>query len=607
MIIERLEVEGGFLDGLVLDFKSNLNVLIGGRGVGKTGIVELIRYCLSAPTLDPEQTKASFNHASGVLGDGLAKLTVVIEGAGHAISRSIGDRRATPPVAAKAVPLIFSQREIETLGRTPRGRLNLLDSFLPSALVDSEVEKAAIKSLSVEIRDICGEIDEIQAQLEGKEAIESDLASLRRAQSALGQQSTEKDRRLAEMDAAQKEVNKLTLAQHSLERAKERLDRWIQALPVNPGSRVDLGEWPMAEDPLKQVRAALAEDAAAISALVLRGKGYLRVVDEEIFKVVARKQPLEDKLRQLRQNLEEEQAGAGRIAREIGRLEEALSRMKSLQQVETEKRSAADKAQTERMRLLTLISDRNQELFEKRSAIAAQLSKSLAPRLKVEVRHSVDVSEYEQAIIDALRGSNLRYNEIAPSLARGLSPIELCRIVYAKDYKGLAKIINISEDRAWRLVEALRAGRIENVLIAPVSDEVHFYLLDGVAYKHIDDLSIGQRCTVLLSIILENRGVALIIDQPEDHLDNEFVADTLIKAIKGREKYAQTIISTHNANIPVLGDASLVVQLDSNGQRGFVKCRGPLTSPPIVEAILGIMEGGVEAFAKRSKFYESAP
>ena len=106
-----------------------------------------------------------------------------------------------------------------------------------------------------------------------------------------------------------------------------------------------------------------------------------------------------------------------------------------------------------------------------------------------------------------------------------------------------------------------------------------------------------------LSLILENKNRILIIDQPEDHLDNEFITSTLIRSLSKRSSLAQTIISSHNANIPVLGDAELVVNLDSNGRRGFVKHAGPINQDDIKSAIESIMEGGREAFQFRSHFY----
>ena len=136
-----------------------------------------------------------------------------------------------------------------------------------------------------------------------------------------------------------------------------------------------------------------------------------------------------------------------------------------------------------------------------------------------------------------------------------------------------------------------------------VEDNVYLRLLDGNDYKHFSDLSTGQRCTVVLPIILEHRDRILIVDQPEDHIDNAFIVDTLIKALLHRSPEAQIVFSTHNANIPVLGDADLVVHMGSDGRRGFVSVAAPLETPQVVKSILSVMEGGAEAFQHRARFY----
>jgi hypothetical protein len=95
----------------------------------------------------------------------------------------------------------------------------------------------------------------------------------------------------------------------------------------------------------------------------------------------------------------------------------------------------------------------------------------------------------------------------------------------------------------------------------------------------------------------------LIVDQPEDHIDNAFIAETLIKVILSRGEQGQTIFSTHNPNIPVLGDADLVLHLGSDGRRGFRLSSGPLDEVSIVNAISTVMEGGAKAFSQRARFY----
>ena len=93
------------------------------------------------------------------------------------------------------------------------------------------------------------------------------------------------------------------------------------------------------------------------------------------------------------------------------------------------------------------------------------------------------------------------------------------------------------------------------------------------------------------------------MDQPEDHLDNAFVASTLVPSLRQRGESDQYIVTTHNANIPVLGEAQRVVVMDSDGERGFARHQGPLDDPETVDAVTSILEGGAAAFARRARFY----
>jgi len=70
---------------------------------------------------------------------------------------------------------------------------------------------------------------------------------------------------------------------------------------------------------------------------------------------------------------------------------------------------------------------------------------------------------------------------------------------------------------------------------------------------------------------------------------------------------SQIIFSTHNPNIPVLGNADNVIHLDSDGKRGYVMAKGELNQEDIVDSISTVMEGGSQAFASRSKFYDQYP
>jgi ABC-type cobalamin/Fe3+-siderophores transport system ATPase subunit len=156
-----------------------------------------------------------------------------------------------------------------------------------------------------------------------------------------------------------------------------------------------------------------------------------------------------------------------------------------------------------------------------------------------------------------------------------------------------------------RLVAHLQQQPITDLLLAPLDDSVDFALLDGQGYKPTRNLSMGQRCTVVLPLLLAEERDSILLDQPEDHLDNAFIVETLVKAIRERAANGQVIVATHNANIPVLGEARQVVVLASDGRRGFISTAGALDDDDSVTAITTLMEGGRKAFETRAAFYHA--
>jgi ATPase subunit of ABC transporter with duplicated ATPase domains len=263
----------------------------------------------------------------------------------------------------------------------------------------------------------------------------------------------------------------------------------------------------------------------------------------------------------------------------------------------------AARVQKQRRALLDELDTLREARFVERQRIAKLLTSNLSPFIRVRVRQAAQVSEFVGAVINVLRGSGLRYNELARAIVMTMTPRELIEAVEASDVQFISKTAKIGLDRAERIAAQLRAGGIENIISIALEDAVHFELLDGADFKPMDNLSVGQRCTVVLSILLQNPDRVLIVDQPEDHLDNAFIVETLIGAIRKRSAKGQILFSTHNANIPVLGEAARVARLGSNGRRGFVMHAEPLDHPKTVAAITGVMEGGIEAFRARADFY----
>lgn len=124
--------------------------------------------------------------------------------------------------------------------------------------------------------------------------------------------------------------------------------------------------------------------------------------------------------------------------------------------------------------------------------------------------------------------------------------------------------------------------------------------------KNIENLSPGQRCSAILPILLLNGNGPLIIDQPEDNLDNRLIKQVIINVLSSIKLRRQVIMSTHNPNMPVLGDAEEVIVLKAtDDDKSVVEKIGDIDDKDIIDKVTHIMEGGREAFQYRSSLYNT--
>jgi len=95
----------------------------------------------------------------------------------------------------------------------------------------------------------------------------------------------------------------------------------------------------------------------------------------------------------------------------------------------------------------------------------------------------------------------------------------------------------------------------------------------------------------------------LLIDQPEDNLDGQFIYAQLVPAIRRAKERRQIVVVTHNPNIAVLGDAELIIVLGANNEQAIVTSRGSIDDASTKEIACGILEGARDAFVRRGHVY----
>lgn len=149
------------------------------------------------------------------------------------------------------------------------------------------------------------------------------------------------------------------------------------------------------------------------------------------------------------------------------------------------------------------------------------------------------------------------------------------------------------------------AGMDELELFMPEDEVVVEYKPENAnTFKSLSTASAGQRTTAILTFLLSFGTIPLLLDQPEDDLDNRLVYDLIVDRLKVAKGSRQIIVVTHNANIPVNGDAEYIISMDSESQFTSVLHSGTVEREEIKKEICDVMEGSEKAFKMRSDRYK---
>jgi hypothetical protein len=293
-----------------------------------------------------------------------------------------------------------------------------------------------------------------------------------------------------------------------------------------------------------------------------------------------------------------------RLRRQIEELRPQRERQGQVRRVEKEH---GDR----RRALLAEWEDSKADEFRRLDRAANKVSQKLRDRVQVEVTAAGDREPLFQILKGEIGG---RLSEAIDTL-RLVPDLSLTKFVEAcrAGASELNKAFGVTPAQADRLgkAEPEVLMRIEELDLPPTTAIRLNTAPPGEppAWQALEALSTGQKATaVLLLLLLESDG-PLIVDQPEDDLDNRFITEGVVPRMRDEKQRRQFIFSTHNANIPVLGDAELIVGLSASGEAEHGHARiapshmGSIDSKPVRELVEEILEGGKEAFERRRRKY----
>lgn len=208
--------------------------------------------------------------------------------------------------------------------------------------------------------------------------------------------------------------------------------------------------------------------------------------------------------------------------------------------------------------------------------------------------------------MEMLNGSGIRDTKSNPNKQRIalIHPIDLVKFVRNGQIEELAKQASVAKNIAEKAIYHFKNKEIFDLELQDLNDrpEIKLKLEDGT-YKPITKLSPGQKCTAILSIAMLKKDKPLIVDQPEDAIDNSFIRQQIVEGLRAIKNKRQIILATHNANIPVLGDAELIMVMKAEENKGEIVCCGAIDRQAIKDYVTSLLEGGKEAFTMRLEKY----
>ena len=256
--------------------------------------------------------------------------------------------------------------------------------------------------------------------------------------------------------------------------------------------------------------------------------------------------------------------------------------------------------------VLAAYRDVRRELCDKRRRFARDTS---SDTIRVEVGAFGDTQDLAEHLGDRLGTEGFERDRRA--LASMIEPDEMTEWDWQRLDRVVEQISSVSagDPAGWDIRDVRFVNKLQNTEPERL-DRIALYLPDdtvtvsfrdhpNTSWRSLEQGSPGQQTAALLAFVLGYGSEPIILDQPEDDLDNTLIYDLLVTRLRQTKKARQIIIVTHNPNIVVHGDAELVISLESGRGQSRVNSIGGLQESKVRAEVCRVMEGGQEAFESR--------
>jgi ABC-type lipoprotein export system ATPase subunit len=614
-----MKLEGGFLKNQVVHFSPNLTCVIGGRGAGKSTLLESLR-AASGNAADSQVID------SEVWPDAISLVYEDEVGERHTLTRSkLCDVTNADPEGPTAVAIeSYGQGEtadtIQHCDTDPSILLRFLDGFIDFGELrkQDELLREAILANQTLLEALQQNIDQIGPTEKAKGIADTQVAALKKQNAS---QIVELEEKLAKerrfRDGLKSNLSKLlasitnSLAGGELRRLTADID----------GDALAVGKAEF--DVVKALVDGLATEIDTLSGeLKQKVVAANDKIAAQLQVWIMREKATQERIEEIRRDLEKQSvkldiAFIRKVTKDAADLQARLIELRKSQAKQQE-------AFKERRRLIQERAALRAKIFNARQAFATTMSGNLAAavvdyRVKFQFFEGLLSPEMEEFIKTTM---SWRTSQVprAALIAAMISPAQLLAAVNAKNASVLEQLSDIDGNSVFSKADA-------NDIIAKLSEWQAKCALERIAFEDRPEikvtqvvenadgtkgyrvrdfakLSLGQQQAILLTVLLFSKSrVPLIIDQPEDNLDGEFIYKTVVRSLRSIKEHRQVIIVTHNPNIAVLGDAELIIPLRGASEVSVIRDRGSIDTTDTKDIVCTILEGSRKAFKRRQEVY----
>lgn len=611
-LLREISWTGGFLDGVSIPIASDLTALIGGRGTGKSTVIESLRYALGLSPIGAEATRDHRAVIDKVVRSGTIIRVEVDKVSPTPCSFTIERVVPEPPVVRDAsgtatnlqpedvagLVEVFGQHELAELASDPTRVADMVQRFAGAGGTDAAHQEVLDK--------LARNREQIKTTEEARATLQNELSDIPRLEEQVQQ--------FKETDVATRlgDLQRLGRDESVFSEAAERVAAASRALAdlIDPQLEATLtAEYDGLDDSPQQEKLQAA--AAATSNLAVKLKA---LAADATTAVAEANTKIESARTDWESVVKDQREGHSEVLRKLHdeglepdkylATSQALDALKAKQPRLTSHNETLNELQGERDELLGALAERERMQLEAlHEAVRAANNATggvvvVRPIAAPGREHIIDVvtrytSGQRRQIVAAINKDDFSPRALVAAAREGEDKLAEMDIRGAQ----AASVVNAGEPLLRELEEMSVGHAVEVLLDVSASDTREL--------KKMDDLSKGQRATALLLLLLGASAAPLVIDQPEDDLDNRFVYDGVVQHLRKLKGVRQIIASTHNANVPVLGDAELIVALEGDGQHGRPAEGGigSLDDATIRSMAENLLEGGPAAFNARQHLY----